>query len=135
MGDLDSALGPNSELTIGINKLSDPRYRYLGINMLCIGMGLRLTLRKIRLQIEGDPAPIPSIMSNIRNYIDVLNSARQEAEMYGLSQIQGLRGDAFAKRRDHLVQQLYQGDDSVVTTARVKMQQMLNTYERLLNPR
>jgi hypothetical protein len=130
---LNDALGPNSQLTIGINKLSEPRYRYLGINMLVIGMGLRLTLRKIRMQIDKDLSAIPNIISEITRYIDVLKKAKREAEMYGLKQLQGLKGDAMIKHRDELVQQLYQGDQSVALTAKAEMGWMIYNYNQLQN--
>jgi hypothetical protein len=128
MEQLDNALGPNSFLDLGINTLSDPQYRYLGITMLCTGIGLKCTLYKIRMQVRNDRSPIGGIIEEIQNYKDTLDQARQEAEMYGFRQLEGLSGPAFIARRDELVQKLYQGDASVTTEAAWHLDRAVDGY-------
>jgi hypothetical protein len=128
MGQLDDALGPNSFLDLGINTLSDPRYRYLGITMLCTGIGLKCTLYKIRMQVRNDRSPIGGIIEQIQNYKDTLEQAKQEAEMYGFRQLEGLNGAAFISRRDELVQQLCQGDASVTSEAAWHLDRAVDGY-------
>jgi hypothetical protein len=130
MDQVDDALGPNSQLGFGIAKLSDPRYRYLGVNMLATGIGLKLTLSKIQMIARNDLSTLPAVKRQISNYMDTVKIAKQEAEMYGLKQLQGLSGDAFIARRDQLVQQLYQGDDSVCSYVQWRLGRALMDYDQ-----
>jgi hypothetical protein len=118
MGQIDDALGPNSFLDLGINMLSDERYRYLGVNTLCMAIGLKLTLWKIQMLVNNDRSSLPAIMDQISAYIDTIGKARQDAEAYAFRDLQKLGPTIteedrrkFIARRDQLVQLLYQGED------------------------
>ena len=136
MRQINDALGPNSFLDLGINKVSDPRYRYLGVTTLCTGIGLKLTLWKIRILANNDRSALPAIMDQIQTYIDTIGKAYNDAEMYAMRELQKLGPTItdedkakFIKRRDELVQLLYQGDGSVAGNARALLNRALVTYQ------
>ncbi len=138
MSQINDALGPNSILDEGINMLSDPRFRYLGINTLCFGIGLKMTLMKIQIQANNDASLVPAVMEEITGYIETIEQARRDAEAYMFRQMsdlpQGSPTDEdkriFRERRDALVQKVYQGDASVPGTARALLNRALYAYEQ-----
>lgn len=135
MRQVDDALGPNSFLDLGINMLSDRRYRYLGVNTLCMAIGLKLTLWKIQILVNNDRSSLPEILDAISRYIESINKAHMDAENYAFKELQKLGPTItdddkkkFIARRDQLVQLLYQGADRS-GEARVLLNRALVNYQ------
>jgi len=135
MAQLDNALGPNSLLDVGINLLSDERFRYLGVNTLCMAIGLKLTLWKIQMLVYNDRSSLPAIMEQIEIYIKSIGKAHMDAEAFAFKDLQKLGPTItaedrkkFITRRDQLVQFLYQGADRS-GEARALLNRALVNYE------
>jgi hypothetical protein len=131
---VDDALGPNSFLDLGINMLSDQRYRYLGVNTLCMAIGLKLTLWKIKMLINNDRSSIPAIMDQISGYIDAINQAHFDADAQIWRELNKLGPTItdedrkkFQTQRDQLLQKFYQGQDQS-PYARWRLGRALETY-------
>jgi hypothetical protein len=125
---IGDALGPNSFLDLGIAKLSDERYRYLGVNTLCMAIGLKLTLWKIQMLVNGDTSSVPRIIDQIAAYIQTIDSANRDAEAYAFRQLNGTPPDQFIKRRDEMVELLYQGDATVPSRAKLALSRAQGRY-------
>jgi hypothetical protein len=132
MNDVYAALGPNSTLDEGINLLADPHFRCLGINPLCFGIGLKMTMRKIVIHATNDRSRIPGMIEEINGYVDTIRLAKFDTDKYIFEHTKDVpQWDAprWRKRRDALVQKLFQGDASVPDTAMASLRHSAMMYQ------